>query len=286
MANLPHKIHTFSSPPESLYLRVEVQSWPLVQVQHGLKQVVLWAGAGREAGWGNHGLLPSCFLFVQFSLGFVSERMKQSCALWVQQRRMQLYRHQVTKGSFYCFSLFPLDPHPALLLRELPSAPESKGCNLSDCAPSSAHTCGLCPCHVSGDICYLGGQFFSLDWIQFCVPGLRIVLESSKSVRILMGAGQAAREGILQPWQTPPPLLGPFVISGLGTGSSVGLSAPLWTLKADLYLGSACVTLRCCTQSERAVTSYWVLAKARHPVHSGCYCTGVTWPCPVMSWSE
>ena len=44
-----------------------------------------------------------------------------------------------------------------------------------------------------------------------------------------MGRGQAAREGILQPRQDPPPQLGHFVINSLGTGSSVGLS----TLRAS-----------------------------------------------------
>lgn len=42
--------------------------------------------------------------------------------------------------------------------------------------------------------------------------------------RILMGLGQAATEGILQPREAPPPQLGHFVINSLGTGSSVGLS--------------------------------------------------------------
>lgn len=71
MANMPHKIN-LSIAHQNLYLRAEVQSWPLVQVQQGAAvalmcnlspgapiEPVLWEGAGWGRTGGRHVLLSS-----------------------------------------------------------------------------------------------------------------------------------------------------------------------------------------------------------------------------------
>lgn len=130
MANMPHRIHMFSSPPKSVFegrsAKLATGSGaarcchgPCVQPGSRWPHTLCPLGRSRQRGRVGEDRCEACaaalrFLFVQLTPGFVSKRPKQSCELWVPQHRMQLHKHQITKRSFYCYSLF--FPRPLTLV--------------------------------------------------------------------------------------------------------------------------------------------------------------------------
>lgn len=157
-------------------------------------------------------------------------------------------------------TLLPLFP----LFLHLPAPSKSQGCNLSDNPPTSAPASwGLHPCCVAGDASCIGGQLFSLDWIN-CVLFQGWHGKDGKRIKVLWGMWANISPKHLKKRDTSAQAQSSFAAYWalcaqqfrFWEQSGAEHSEGFWTVKADLDLSSTCVILSWHSQSKRAVLPY------------------------------